>query len=462
MIVLGLMLALSRLASAQTAEQVWSGGTAAFDGAALRPAAPIPTARPDRAAAPAPQLTLSQLARDLQQDPGAVDDLMNGLAQAEGQLGQTAAASAQRAKLENALRRADPAVLDRFPILTIAETSAAVALYAGRQGVLPDPVLATQIVFSPAHAPEAPPKDADVTALGHGLLHGDDSLAVAGANWSDAKDVCAALDMLSMNDGTAPARVLIDGGRRYTDVRGWLGELTAEGHSIQISDRRFYANFGHLRYEKDGVRYDVTTPTRIDTGITLRDGRRVIVPVTHSEIDVAIRGPRVNAELSFYFGVDGGVGFRPFDTRDMDWVGGRTTRTWTGTDAARLLDRAGWIRRELMAKAKRFDLPMGGYGPLGDCNDADAILTGAAPFGMLREAKYFAGDSPIDAVSNSLPYDLTQKVALTRIWDSRPFENVADIPMPDVRATMDDVAAALGLKSDASIPTEPGRGAPTN
>ena len=37
-----------------------------------------------------------------------------------------------------------------------------------------------------------------------------------------------------------------------------------------------------------------------------------------------IHNPRVNAELSFYFGVSGAIGFRPFDTRDMDWVGGRT------------------------------------------------------------------------------------------------------------------------------------------
>ena len=225
----------------------------------------------------------------------------------------------------------------------------------------------------------------------------------------------------------------------------WLGALLAEGHAIEVRDRRYYANFGHLRYEKAGTRYDVTTPTRVNTGITLPDGRPLIVPASHSELDFSIRGPRVNTELSFYFGVSGAIGFRPFDTRDMDWVGGRTVGTWTGLDAAKLLDRAGWVRRELMAKAKAAGLPMGGYGPLGDCNDADALVTGSAPYPMLRDPKYDQGGTEIDRSSARLPYDLEGRPDPQRIWDSRPFENPDDIPIPDVRDAMKGLQAALGL-----------------
>jgi len=244
-------------------------------------------------------------------------------------------------------------------------------------------------------------------------------------------------------NGDFATRALVDGGRRYSSIAGWLGALLAEGHAIVVRDRRYYANFGHLRYEKDGVRYDVTTPTRVDTGDVLPGGRPLVVPIPHSEIDVSIHGPRVNAELSFYFGVDGGVGFRPFDTRDMDWVGGRVARTWSGADAARLLDRAGWVRRELMAKAKQYGLPMGGYGPLGDCNDADAFVTGNAPYGMLREPKYYSGSSALDALSRSMPYDSVSPPTLRRVWDSRPFDDLSLIQMPDVRATMQQLGGAL-------------------
>jgi|GEM_PF-1924300 len=443
MLLIALALAFSRPAAAQTAEHLWSGAAAVFDGSALRPDLPVPTRATDRPAAPNPRLALSQLARELQQDPGAIDDLVNRLAQAAGQLGQSAAAPAVRARLEDALKRADPAFLDRFPVLTAAEAAEGASLYASRQGVLPAPVFPAERTFAPSHAPAVPPQDYDVTPLGHGLLRGDDSLAVPGANWADAKDVSEALDLLAMNDGSSAAHVLVDGGRRYSSVLGWLGALLAEGHAITVRDRRYYANFGHLRYEKDGVRADVTTPTRIDTGVTLKNGAPLIVPVAHSELDVSIRGPRVNAEISFYFGVDGGVGFRPFDTRDMDWVGGRAARAWTGADAAQLLDRAGWVRRELMAKAAQFNLPMGGYGPLGDCNDADAMVTGDAPYGMLRDPKYYQGSSDFDALSRSLPFDLLAKPTAARVFNSRPFEDLSDIQMPDVRATMQELAREL-------------------
>jgi hypothetical protein len=443
MLLIALLLALPRPVSAQTAEQAWSAGVVAFDGAKFQFTAPRPAPVPTGAVAAAPRLTLSQLARELQNEPGAIEDLVDRLAQAAGQLGRAADTPAARAKLADALRRADPAVLDRFPVLTASQAAEGAALYASRQGVLPEPVYPAETVFAPTHAPALPPKDNDVTPLGHGLLRGDDSLAVPGANWADARSVSDALNLLAMNDGASAARSLVDGGTRYADVGGWLGALLAQGHSIAVRDRRYYANFGHLRFEKDGVRSDVTTPTRLDTGLTLKTGRRVIVPVAHSEIDVAIRGPRVNAEISFYFGVDGGVGFRPFDTRDMDWVGGRVVRAWSGADAAKLLDRAGWIRRELMAKAKQFGLPMGGYGPLGDCNDADAMLTGDAPYGMLRDPKYYSGSSDIDALSRALPYDLTAPPTLRRVFNSRPFSDLDRIQMPDVRATMKELAREL-------------------
>jgi hypothetical protein len=385
---------------------------------------------------------LSQLARELQNDPGAIDDLVGRLVAASGQLGQAYGTPENRAKLEAAIRAADPAVLDGFPVLTAAQALAGAELYASRQGVLPAPAYPEETDFSLTHDPQDPPKDNGIVPLGHGLLRGDDALSVPGGNWADAKAVSAALDMLAMNREFS-TRALVDGGRRYSSIAGWLGALLAEGHSIVVRDRRYYANFGHLRYEKDGARYDVTTPTRVDTGAKLPGGAALIVPIPHSEIDVSIRGPRVNAELSFYFGVDGGVGFRPFDTRDMDWVGGRVVRTWSGADAARLLDRAGWVRRELVAKAAQFGLPMGGYGPLGDCNDADAFVTGSVPYGMLREPKYYQGSSELDALSRSLPYDSVAPPALRRVWDSRPFDSLGDIQMPDVRATMQKLGGAL-------------------
>lgn len=400
-------------------------------------------AQPSSSARP-PRMELSQLARELGGNPAAVDDLLDSLASRTGPLGAALKEPARREQVKEALQRSDPADLDRSPVLTAAQAAAGAALYAGRQGLLDEPNFPAELALILTHEPAEAPKDAYLTPLGHGLFRGDDSLSVPGSNWADAKAAAGALDMLSSNDPASPAHVLIDGGRRYDGVFAWLSALLAEGHALEARDRRYYANFGHLRYEKSGVRHDVTTPTRLDTGIVLPSGRALIVPVSHSEVDISIRGPRLNAELSFYFGLGGVVGFRPFDTLDMDWVGGRSVRTWTGLEAAKLLDRAGWVRRELMAKAKANALPMGGYGPLGDCNDADALVTGLAPYPMLRDPKYDQGNTAIDSLSAGLPYDLRDRPDPRRIWDSRPFEDPSDIPMPDVRDVMLELQTLLG------------------
>jgi hypothetical protein len=188
----------------------------------------------------------------------------------------------------------------------------------------------------------------------------------------------------------------------------------------------------------------VATPTLVDTGVTLAGGRKLVVPVTHSELDVSIRGPRVNAELSWFFGVDGLAAFRAYATRDQSWVGGRTVRTWAGIDGARILERAAFIGRELEAKSRALNLPMGGYGPLGSCNDAHAFVTGVAPFGMVRDPRRYAGSGPLDRLSAALPSDVAGNVDPVRVWESRAFEDVADIPLPELRATMLALKAQLG------------------
>ena len=64
---------------------------------------------------------------------------------------------------------------------------------------------------------------------------------------------------------------------------------------------------------------------------------------------------------------------------------------------------------------------------------------------MLRDPKYDQGGTEIDRSSARLPYDLEGRPDPQRIWDSRPFENPDDIPIPDVRDAMKGLQAALGL-----------------
>jgi hypothetical protein len=426
------------LASAQSAEALRAASAALFDG--MRTGAVLEAPAP--ASAATGPLSLSDLARLLSQDPTAADELLDLLVAKAGALGAVLDTPQRRAELKEALRRADPAVLDRFPTMTAAQAGAAASLYASRQGVTPDPKRPAELALALPGAPADPPKDAFLKPLGHGLLYGDETLTGAPAAWADSKSVADALNFLAANDPAAPAGFLADG-RRFATVEGWLGSLLASGHAVSVGDVRLYANFGDLRLETPAGRREVATPTLLDTGVDLPSGRRLVVPVTHSELDVRISGPRVNASLAFYFGIDGRAAFRAQDTTNQSWVGGRVVRTWGGADAAKLLERAGWVSRELAAKAKAFGLAMGGYGPLGDCNDANAFVTGDAAYGMLREARYYSGSSALDRLSASLPYDLAGPPSARRVWDSRPFERAEDVPLPAARAALVELGSTL-------------------
>lgn len=436
-----LTLALAVGASAQSLEALRAASGALFDGG--RNGAILGASSPAAKAADAP-LSLSDLARLMNQDPKATDDLLDLLVAKTGSLGAALDTPARRAEIKEALRRADPAVLDRFPTLTSAEAAAAASLYASRQDPTAEPPRPEEVSVRLNGAPADPPKDLYLKPLGHGLLYGDETLFGAGAPWADSKAVAETLNYLSANEPAAPSGFVLDAGARYASVDRWLGALLAAGHTVTVDDVRLYANFGDLRLETGGgARRDIATPTLIDTGIVLPSGRRLVSPVAHSELDINIRGPRVNAVLAFYYGIDGRAAFRANDTTNQGWVGGRVVRTWTGADSAQLLARAAWVSRELAAKAKAFGLAMGGYGPLGDCNDADAFVTGAVPFGMLRDPKYYAGASELDRLSRSLPLDLIRAPDPRRIWDSRPFDRAEDIPMAAPREALLELKSTL-------------------
>lgn len=428
------------LASAQSIESLRSAAGAPFDGG--RNIAVLGAVTPVVKAADAP-LSLSDLARLLSQEPKALDDLLDLLVSKTGALGAALDTPERRAEIRESLRRADPAVLDRFPTLTASGAAAAAALYASRQGPTVIEPRPAELELTLSGRPPDPPKDLYLKPIGHGLLYGDETLFGAGAAWGDSKSVAAAMNQLGDNDPASPSGFVADAGGRFASVEGWLGSLLASGHTIMVEDVRLYANFGDLRLDTGGVRRDVATPTLIDTGLILPSGRRLVTPIPHSELDVKISGPRVNAVLAFYFGIDGRAAFRAQDTTNQGWVGGRVVRTWTGKEGVQLLERAAWVARELAAKAKAFGLAMGGYGPLGDCNDADAFITGAVPFGMLRAPKYYSSSSEFDRLSRSLPMDLLHAPDPRRIWDSRPFDRAEDIPMPATRESFLELKKTL-------------------
>ncbi len=408
--------------------------TATAAGAGL-PAAPA-ASLPGRVQAPEParlsaskDMGLAELAAQLSNEPGTIDKLVETIAGKSGYLAAWATPE-RKAALAKALKEADKETLDHFPTLTPKELFATAAAYASKQPQIKEaPIPPTQTLLLSGF-PKAPRPDEFLKPVGYGLLYGDESQPAGAAAYGDSIALAQALDRLANNAPEAPVFTLLYAGKSFNTVSAFLGALRAEGVSIEVQDRRYFANFGDLRYEKNGVRREVRTPLYVDTGLSLSGGRHLILPATHSELDIYLRG-KVNADLSFFFGLDGLSTFRTNPTTNMSWVGGRTVETYSGARAVELLDRAGWFHRAMKAKAA--NLPQGGYGPLGDCNDVNAFVTGRPAYPMTRNPSLFRGGNGLDAVSNSLPYDLLALPKPAVIFDSLPFGSISDIPFPEVR-----------------------------
>ena len=213
--------------------------------------------------------------------------------------------------------------------------------------------------------------------IGFNLTMGDGPDPALAPMHSESRQLAAVLNRLAMNSpandpGQSQAVVTLNG-KRFTDSSALLRELAESGHQVSITDDAYFANFGHLH---DGGR-EVMMPFWIDTQIAVPASRRaLLLPVSHSEQELHIRGPKWNADVSFYFGIDGKAEFRTMDSLNQSWVMHRVLFSYP--DAGRqsrvlqLLNSA--VRVYYQTRISHPELPFGGYYRLGVCQDVSAAV----------------------------------------------------------------------------------------
>lgn len=413
---------------------------AAFDGARPLPAA-------FKAPAPAQDyLTLSELAERLAADPRTLDALVEAvkkrLGEGRGWPGAGALEPAAREKLARALKSVDKAFLDSFPMMTLPELRAFLAAYATVKGpVALPPAAPAEEDLSLTGLPKDPKPGEFLSEVAPGLYYGDKSRGPLASAHGDSVRLAEVLNRLADNDPAKPAYALKAMGARFTAARAFIDALLAAGHTLEISDKRFFANFGDLWLLENGALKSVATPFWVKTGIPVPGGGELLLPVAHTHIEISLRGSAVNADLLFFFGVDGAPSFRALSTSDQPWVGGREVGRWDGVAAAPLIERAATVRRELGLKARRHGLPLGGYGPLGACGDVNAMVTGKLSWPMIRDPLYFKEGMEIDAWSAALPIDAAGPADLPRVLDSLPAEP-GEIPLPTLREQLEKILGA--------------------
>jgi len=179
--------------------------------------------------------------------------------------------------------------------------------------------------------------------------------------------------------------------------------------------------------------------------------RPLLVPVSHAEYEWYVRGPKVNADVAFYFGIDGKAEFRTMDELNQPWVLSRHAHTYTGPKALEVTRlTSAFVITYIHAHKARPNLPFGGYYALGVCQDAIAAienkLTGHATL-FPNTADITLFNDPRDAEINQLiaaiPKDRDgARPTPERIFGSLPTEDLHAITIPGLASDLIAAKAA--------------------
>ena len=294
-----------------------------------------------------------------------------------------------------------------------------------------------------------------VSELGDGVVRGDDANPTLAPIHAESQRLADVMNRLAMNgvEGSAPAMVTISGASAKSPQE-LVQALIVSGHTVVVADARYFANFGHFHYQGN----DVMMPFWVNSGILVPGTHRpLLVPVSHAEYEWTVRGPKINASISWYYGIDGKAEFRTMDTQDQAWVLGRHAHEYRDADALEVtrlvsLFEVAYAHQHLA----RPTLPFGGYYALGVCQDSVAAIekkmTGTATlFPNTAETSFF--DDPRDAEINTLieaiPKDRAGRLPEPeRIFGSLPTDDLEAITIPGLSA---DLIAAHAAWHDGTL-----------
>ena len=243
-----------------------------------------------------------------------------------------------------------------------------------------------------------------VASLGDGVTRGDGPNPQRAPQHAESARLAEALNRLALNGqpNVGAFSVELDG-KLATTPEALVETLIATGHQVDVADSRYFANFGHLHY--NGA--DVMMPFWVSPQIYVPGTRRpLLVPVSHAEYEWFITGPQVNAEVSFYFGIDGKAEFRTMDQLDQAWVMNRHAHEYRDQQAVEVTRLSGeMVRTYLHLHQAHPAIPFGGYYAFGVCQDVVAAielqLTGTTTlFPNTADDIFFT--NPADAEINGL------------------------------------------------------------
>lgn len=300
-----------------------------------------------------------------------------------------------------------------------------------------------------------------VSEPGAGVVRGDGPNPTLAPMHAESQRMADVLNRLSLNPLSGAAQVSTTiGGETAVTPEALVDALVRTGHTVKVYDARYFANFGHFHFKRPGSdeELEVMMPFWIDSQIAIPGEKRsLLVPVSHAEYEWEIRGPKVNANVSWYFGIDGKSEFRTMDTLDQAWVLGRHAHTYTGEAAVEVTRLVGSMVLAFMHQhLRRPDLPFGGYYPLGVCQDGvaaiekkmtgtDTLFPNTADVALFDDPR----DAEVNAMMAAIPKDVDGGApAPERIFGSLPTEDLNAITIPGLA---DDLARVKSAWQSGSL-----------
>ena len=377
--------------------------------------------------------TLGSLARELAREKQTYDTVVTALGGVNGAFGVIS--EEHKSFLRALFSRGEYDLLDEQPQLTLPMLSGALQLLAAKR---PAPAGAPA-AEAPAHRTEALGLPTGKPGLSGEPFLKDLELELKWGDHLDAAKAARAADsqrLADVLDGVALGELTVEGFDMSRFAASFVETLTAQGHALEVVDHRLAANFGDL--ERRGK--PVATPLWVITGKRL-EGQPLMLPVPHAQLVLRVKGPQVNADVTFYPSLDiagdgsGGARFRADVTADQAWTGGWVAHTYVKEKLVRALELMLLMRRELRAKVLARQLPLDGYFELGVCTIAPAVveqaLTGKTTLWPLtHDPKYFDGDGELDVLVRALPHDGRDDSVPSdeRLKGSLPWRTVNDVP----------------------------------
>lgn len=423
----------------------------------------------DMRAMPAQTVMLSRMMRELSAQPGFTEQLLQQMD--KGQKNGAVLTPALFDLFRKLVLGKDWKGLDRFPGWTIEQVTrtvdAGTSLLTKRDAAPGEDVLKVQLgayaldradtvsLDAPSELPGFS-TDGLIAKLGDEVVRGDGADPRLAPTHAESARLAEVLNRLSLNgfqpSGSRPAVPFVAQicGKRAGSPEGLVAALTATGHTVTVADARYFANFGHFHYKGQ----DVEMPFWLDSGLLVPperwwSGRRkLLVPVAHAEYEWIVSGPKVNADVTFYFGIDGRAEFRTNDQLNQAWVMGRHAHEYRGDRAVEVTRLTG---RLLRAYAYLHPgLPFGGYYTLGVCQDVVAAIeqrmTGTTtifPNTARTEMFHDQPDEEVFRLMEAIPKDTAGRApAPERIFGSLPAVDFSTLTVPGLREDVENTYGA--------------------